>query len=71
MSLTPWFLHSYYDIDIKFFLVFELKSLIFPSNITCFTTGPEQGWGFFSLVDAALHHKEKLILSGKIRETFL
>ena len=31
----------------------------------------EEGCGFASLVGAAFHYKERLILSGKIHETFL
>jgi hypothetical protein len=36
----------------------------------CLFYNAEEGCGFASLVDAALHYKERLILSGKIHEAF-
>ena len=75
MFLTPLvfgqiFIRSYDTVDIKFSVVFELKNLNISLEHYLFYNA-ERGCGFASLVDAAFHYKERLILSGKIHETFL
>jgi hypothetical protein len=67
MSLTLF--GKYYDIDIKFSVVFQLKNLNISLEHYLFCNA-ERGCGFASLVDAAFNYKERLILSGKIHETF-